>query len=188
MIQWRAGQQTAATPSRMSYTDREYSIHTRVTMMTKAMLIALVPWLWLVLFVQPLSAANVAPDSLTLDAILNEYESLKPKVMALATAIREARRSGQAIESGKILLVRKDAGDFLKRLRRYDKDHLRAAKGVKTYTDREKVLRLFHISDAIYRLLEAETKATDFQMLGLKYEEMWKQADAALAGNQPIDR
>jgi hypothetical protein len=44
------------------------------------------------------------------------------------------------------------------------------------------------VCDAIHRLLEAETKATDFQMLGLKYEETWKQADAALADNQTADR
>jgi arginine/lysine/ornithine decarboxylase len=108
--------------------------------------------------------------------------------MALATDIREARKIDQVIESGKVLLVRKDVGELVKTLRRYDKNHLRAAKGAKTYPDREKILRLFHVCDAIHRLLEAETKATDFQMLGLKYEEMWKQADAALAGSQTVDR
>jgi hypothetical protein len=148
----------------------------------------LVSLLWLLSFVQPLSVAGVMTDSPTLDTIISEYDSLKPKVMALASDIREARKAGQAIESGKVLLVRKDVGELVKTLRRYDKNHLRAAKGVKTYPDREKILRLFHVCDAIHRLLDAETKATDFQMLGLKYEEMWRQADAALAGSQTIDR
>lgn len=149
---------------------------------------ALVSLLWLFSFMQPLSAAGAVPDSPTLDTIVSEYDRLKPMVMALAADIREARKVGQAIESGKVLLVRKDVGELVKTLRRYDKNHLRAAKGVKTYPDREKILRLFHVCDAIYRLLEAETKATDFQMLGLKYEEMWRQADAAFAGSQVIER
>lgn len=164
---------------------------TIATMLTKAMRIALAHLLWLLFFIQPLSvlsAATAATDRLGLDTILSEYESLKPKIMALAVDIREARKNGQAIESGKILLVRREVSEFVKRLRRYDKDHLRASKGTKTYPDREKILRLFHASDAIHRLLEAETKSTDFQMLGVKYEDMWKQADAALAGNQTIDR
>lgn len=149
---------------------------------------ALVLLLWLLSFVQPLSTASAITDNPTLETIVSEYDRLKPKVMALATDIREARKTGQAIESGKVLLVRKDVGELVKTLRRYDKDHLRAAKGAKTYPDREKILRLFHVCDAIHRLLEAETKATDFQMLGLKYEEMWRQADAALAGSQTVDR
>ena len=149
---------------------------------------ALVPLLWLLSFIHPLSASSAITDSPTLDTIVSEYDRLKPKVMALTADIRDARKVGQAIESGKVLLVRKDLGELVKTLRRYDKDHLRAAKGVKTYPDREKVLRLFHVCDAIHRLLEAETKATDFQMLGLKYEELWRQADATLAGSQAIDR
>lgn len=149
---------------------------------------ALVPLLWLLSFIHPLSASSAITDSPTLDTIVSEYDRLKPKVMALTADIRDARKIGQAIESGKVLLVRKDLGELVKTLRRYDKDHLRAAKGVKTYPDREKVLRLFHVCDAIHRLLEAETKATDFQMLGLKYEELWRQADATLAGSQAIDR
>lgn len=149
---------------------------------------ALVPLLWLLSFIHPLSASSAITDSPTLDTIVSEYDRLKPKVMALTADIRDARKVGQAIESGKVLLVRKDLGELVKTLRRYDKDHLRAAKGVKTYPDREKVLRLFHVCDAIHRLLEAETKATDFQMLGLKYEELWRQADATLAGSQTIDR
>jgi hypothetical protein len=164
-------------------------------MSTKAILIALAAFMCLLSFIHPLSAVNAATavtnttNSPTLEAILSEYSSgLKPKVIALAADIREARKNGQAMESGKILLVRRDVSEFVKRLRRYDKDHLRAAKGVKTYPEREKILRLFHASDAIYRLLEAETKSTDFQMLGVKYEDMWKQADAALAGDQTVDR
>lgn len=149
---------------------------------------ALVPLLWLLSFIHPLSASSAITDSPTLDTIISEYDRLKPKVMALTADIRDARKIGQAIESGKVLLVRKDLGELVKTLRRYDKDHLRAAKGVKTYPDREKVLRLFHVCDAVHRLLEAETKATDFQMLGLKYEELWRQADATLAGSQTIDR
>ena len=149
---------------------------------------ALVPVLWLLTFIQSLSVAGAMTDSPTLDTIVSEYDSLKPKVMALAADIREARKVGQAIESGKVLLVRKDVGELVKTLRRYDKNHLRAAKGVKTYPDRQKILRLFHVCDAIHRLLDAETKATDFQMLGLKYEETWKQADAALADSQALDR
>ena len=149
---------------------------------------ALVPLLWLLSFIHPLSASSAITDSPTLDTIISEYDRLKPKVMALTADIRDARKIGQAIESGKVLLVRKDLGELVKTLRRYDKDHLRAAKGVKTYPDREKVLRLFHVCDAVHRLLEAETKATDFHMLGLKYEELWRQADATLAGSQAIDR
>lgn len=149
---------------------------------------ALVPLLWLLSFIHPLSASSAITDSPTLDTIISEYDRLKPKVMALTADIRDARKVGQAIESGKVLLVRKDLGELVKTLRRYDKDHLRAAKGVKTYPDREKVLRLFHVCDAVHRLLEAETKATDFHMLGLKYEELWRQADATLAGSQTIDR
>ncbi|HET7057601.1 MAG TPA: hypothetical protein VFI05_02650 [Nitrospiraceae bacterium] len=157
-------------------------------MSTNARRMALVLLLWLLSFVQPLSTASAITDNPTLETIVSEYDRLKPKVMALATDIREARKTGQVIESGKVLLVRKDVGELVKTLRRYDKDHLRAAKGAKTYPDREKILRLFHVCDAIHRLLEAETKATDFQMLGLKYEEMWRQADAALAGSQTVDR
>jgi hypothetical protein len=159
-----------------------------MTMSTNARLMALVPLLWLLSIIHPLSAANASADSPTLDMIVSEYHRLKLHVLALTTDIREARKIGQAIESGKVLLVRKDIGDLVKTIRRYDKDHLRAAKGVKTYPDRQKILRLFHVCDAIHRLLEAETKATDFQMLGLKYEETWKQADAALADNQTADR
>jgi hypothetical protein len=159
-----------------------------MTMSTNARRMALVPLLWLLSVVQPLSIASAITDSPTLETIVSEYDRLKPKVMALATDIREARKIDQVIESGKVLLVRKDVGELVKTLRRYDKNHLRAAKGAKTYPDREKILRLFHVCDAIHRLLEAETKATDFQMLGLKYEEMWKQADAALAGSQTVDR
>jgi hypothetical protein len=160
-------------------------------MSTKAILIALASLVCLLFFIQPLSVVSVATaamNSPTLDAILSEYSGLKPKVMALTADIRDARKNGQAIGSGKILLVRREVSEFVKRLRRYDKDHLRAAKGVKTYPDREKILRLFHASDAIHRLLEAETKSTDFQMLGVKYEDMWKHADAALAGDQTFDR
>lgn len=160
-------------------------------MFTKAILIALASFVYVLSLIQPLpavSAATEARNGSTLDAVLAEYSGLKPKVLALAAAIREARKNGQAIESGKILLVRREVSEFVKRLRRYDKEHLRAAKGVKTYPDREKILRLFHASDAIHRLLEAEMKSTDFQMLGVKYEDMWKQADAALAGNQTVDR
>jgi hypothetical protein len=149
---------------------------------------ALVPLLWLLSIIQPLSAASASADSPTLEMILSEYHKLKPHVLALTTDIRDARKTGQAIESGKILLVRKDIGELVKTIRRYDKDHLRAAKGVKSYPDRQKILRLFHVCDAIHRLLDAETKATDFQMLGLKYEETWKQADAALADSQALDR
>ena len=163
-------------------------------MSTKATVIALASLACVLAFIQPLSAVSAASDaprtmnSSTLDTILAEYSGLKPKVMALAADIREARKNGQAIESGKILLVRREVSEFVKRLRRYDKDHLRAAKGVKTYPDREKILRLFHASDAIHRLIEAETKSTDFQMLGVKYEDLWKQADTALAGDQTADR
>jgi uncharacterized protein with von Willebrand factor type A (vWA) domain len=160
-------------------------------MSTKAILIVLASLVCLLSFIQPLSAVSAATNttnSATLEAILSEYSGLKPKVMALAADIREARKNGHAIESGKILLVRREVSEFVKQLRRYDKDHLRAAKGVKTYPDREKILRLFHASDAIHRLLEAETKSTDFQMLGVKYEDMWKHADAALAGDQTVDR
>src|SRR5438067_4191844 len=121
---------------------------------TNARLMALVRLLWLLTFIQPLSTAGAMTDSPTLDTIIAEYNSLKPKVMALAADIREARKVGQAIESGKVLLVRKDVGELVKTLRRYDKDHLRAAKGVKTYPDREKILRLFHVCDAIHRLLD----------------------------------
>jgi hypothetical protein len=159
-----------------------------------AILIALASFVWLLPFIHPVSAVDAASaatdatNSSTLDAILSEYSGLKPKVMALAADIREARKNGHALEPGKILLVRRDVSEFVKRLRRYDKDHLRAAKGVKTYPDREKILRLFHASDAIHRLLEAETKSTDFQMLGVKYEDMWKLADAALTGDQTLDR
>jgi len=145
--------------------------------------------LWLL--VHPLSAVSAAAapaDSMTLNAIVSEYDRLKPKVLALVADIREARKAGRSIESGQVLLVRKEVSEFIKMLRRYDKDHLRAAKGVKTYPDREKILRLFHVSDLIFRLIDAETKATDFQMLGLKYEESWEQADAARAGNQTDDR
>ena len=162
-------------------------------MSTKAILIALASLVCILSFIQPLyavsgTAATNATNSPTLDVILSEYSGLKPKIMALAADIREARKNGRAIESGKILLVRRDVSEFVKRLRRYDKDHLRAAKGVKTYPDRENILRLFHASDAIHRLLEAETKSSDFQMLGVKYEDMWKQADAALSGDQTVDR
>jgi uncharacterized protein with von Willebrand factor type A (vWA) domain len=160
-------------------------------MSTRAILIALASLACLLSFIQPLSeasAATAATNSSRLDAIFSEYSGLKPKVTALAADIREARKNGQAIESGKILLVRREISEFVKQLRRYDKDHLRAAKGVKTYPDREKILRLFHASDAIHRLLEAEMKSTDFQMLGVKYEDMWKQADAALATDQSVDR
>ena len=162
-------------------------------MSTKPILIALASLVCILSFIQPLyavsgTAATNATNSPTLDAILSEYSGLKPKIMALAADIREARKNGRAIESGKILLVRRDVSEFVKRLRRYDKDHLRAAKGVKTYPDRENILRLFHASDAIHRLLEAETKSSDFQMLGVKYEDMWKQADAALSGDQTVDR
>ncbi|MBA3754457.1 MAG: hypothetical protein H0X01_10050 [Nitrospira sp.] len=163
-------------------------------MSLKAILSALASLMCLLFFIHPLSVVNAATappnvtNSSTLDSILSEYSGLKPKVMALAQDIREARKNGQGIESGKILLVRREVSEFVKQLRRYDKDHLRAAKGVKTYPDREKILRLFHASDAIYRLLEAETRSTDFQMLGVKYEDMWKQADAALAGDQAVDR
>ena len=162
-------------------------------MSTKPILIALASLVCILSFIQPLyavsgTAATNATNSPTLDAILSEYSGLKPKIMALAADIREARKNGRAIESGKILLVRRDVSEFVKRLRRYDKDHLRAAKGVKTYPDRENILRLFHASDAIHRLVEAETKSSDFQMLGVKYVDMWKQADAALTGDQTVDR
>lgn len=163
-------------------------------MSTKTILLALASLVCVLSFIYPLSEVNASTaatnvtTSPTLEAILSEYSSLKPKVTALATDIREARKNGQAMESGKILLVRRDVSEFVKRLRRYDKDHLRAAKGVKTYPDREKILRLFHASDAIHRLLEAETKSTDFQMLGVKYEDMWKHADAALTRDQTVDR
>lgn len=148
-------------------------------------MLGLVPLLCVFLVVPP---ALDAADNMTLDTVLSNYESLKPHVMTLTGDIREARKDGRAIDPGKILLVRKELSDFVKMLRRYDKDHLRAAKGVKTYPDRDKILRLFHVSDAIYRWLEAETKSTDFQILGLKYEEMWKQADGALAGGPSRDR
>ena len=147
--------------------------------------------LWPLSIIHPLSsvpAATAAADSITLSAIVSEYDELKPKVRALVADIRDARKIGQRIESGKVLLVRKDLGDLVKILRRYDKDHLRAAKGVKTYADREHILRLLHVSDLIHRLIEAETKATDFQMLAQKYEETWEQAEAARAGNAPNDR
>jgi hypothetical protein len=163
-------------------------------MSIKTILIALAFFVCVLSVIYPLSEVNAttaatnAINSPTLEAILSEYSDLKPKVMALAADIREARKNGHAMESGKILLVRRDVSEFVKRLRRYDKDHLRAAKGVKTYPDREKILRLFHASDAIHRLLEAETKSTDFQMLGVKYEDMWKQADAALTGDQTDNR
>lgn len=163
-------------------------------MSTKAIRIALASLVCLLSVIEPLSAVSAVSagtntmNSPTLDAILSEYSGLKPKVMALAAEIREARKNGQAIESGKILLVRREVSEFVKQLRRYDKDHLRAAKGVKTYPDREKILRLFHVSDAIHRLLEAETKSIDFQMLGVKYEDLWKQADAALTSDPTVDR
>jgi hypothetical protein len=160
-------------------------------MSIKAIRIALASLVCLLSVIEPLCAASAVTNmtnSPTLDAILSQYSGLKPKVMALATEIREARKNGQAIESGKILLVRREVSEFIKELRRYDKNHLRAAKGVKTYPDREKILRLFHVSDAIHRLLEAETKSTDFQMLGVKYEDLWKQADATLAGDLTVDR
>ena len=152
--------------------------------------IALGLLLWPLFFLHPLSvcAATALTDSITLSAIVSAYEELKPKVRALVADMREARKVGQRVESGKVLLVRKDLGDVVKTLRRYDKDHLRAAKGAKTYPDREQILRLLHASDLIHRLIEAETKATDFQMLALKYEETWRQADAARAEHGPDDR
>lgn len=161
-------------------------------MSTKMRVVARVFVVCLLLFTPPLSARSAdragATTSPTLDAILSEYHGLKPKVVTLVDDIRQARKNGQTVESGKILLVRRDVSEFVKRLRRYDKDHLRAAKGVKTYPDREKILRLFHASDAIHRLIEAEAKSVDFLMLGLKYEDMWKQADTAMAGDQSVDR
>jgi hypothetical protein len=161
---------------------------TPMSLSSNAMRLALIPFLWLLMCTEPLSAATSDTESPTIDSVFLQYENLKPKVTALASDIRDARKEGRSIESGRILLVRKEVGDFVKALRRYDKDHLRAAKGAKTYPDREKLLRLFHISDAVHRWIEAETKATDFQILGLKYEDMWKQADAALTDKQTTDR
>jgi hypothetical protein len=160
-------------------------------MSIKAIRIALASLVCFLSVIEPLCAVSAGTNtrnSPTLDAILSEYSGLKPKIMALTAEIREARKNGQAIESGRILLVRREVSEFVKQLRRYDKDHLRAAKGVKTYPDRDKILRLFHVSDAIHRLLEAETKSTDFQMLGVKYEDLWKQADAALTSDPTVDR
>ena len=159
-----------------------------MTMSTNARLLALVPLLWLLFIIQPLSAASASADSPTLEMIVSEYHRLKPHILALTTDIRDARKIGQAIESGKFCSSERTSENWSKRSGEYDKDHLRAAKGVKTYPARQKILRLFHVCDAIHRLLDAETKATDFQMLGLKYEETWKQADAALADNQTADQ
>jgi len=162
-----------------------------MTMSMTVRLVALGLLLSLPAIIHPLSsvrAATVAADSMTLSAIVSQYDELKPKVRALVADIREARKAGQRIESGKVLLVRKDLGDLVRTLRRYDKDHLRAAKGAKTYPDREHILRLLHASDLIHRLIEAETKATDFQMLALKYEEAWGQAEVAREGIQTDER
>jgi hypothetical protein len=171
--------------------DIEHYIQHEIIMSTKVILITLISFVCVLSLIHPPPAVNASTEankSSTFDAIFSEYSGLKQKVLALAADIREARKNGRAIEPGKILLVRREVSEFVKRLRRYDKDHLRAAKGVKTYPDREKILRLFHASDAIHRLLEAETKSTDFQMLGVKYEDMWRQADAALTGDQTVDR
>ena len=162
-----------------------------MTMSMTVRLVALSLLLSLPSIIHPLSsalAATAAADSMTLSAIVSQYDELKPKVRALVADIREARKAGQRIESGKVLLVRKDLGDLVRTLRRYDKDHLRAAKGAKTYPDREHILRLLHASDLIHRLIEAETKATDFQMLALKYEEAWGQAEVAREGIQTDER
>lgn len=149
---------------------------------------ALPPFLLLVTLLLTTAALAADIDDRTLTSVFSQYENLKPTVTALVGDIREARKEGRSVEQGKVLLVRKQIGDFVKALRRYDKDHLRAAKGAKTYPDREKVVRLFHITDAIHRWIDAETKAADFQLLGLKYEDMWKQADGALAGDRTMDR
>lgn len=162
-----------------------------MTMSTSARLVAfslLLSFLSIIHPLSPVAAATAAANSVTLSTIVSNYEEFKPKVRALVAEIREARKVGQRIDSGKVLLVRKDLGDLVKTLRRYDKDHLRAAKGAKTYPDREQILRLLHASDLIHRLIEAETKATDFQMLALKYEETWGQAEVAREGNQTDER
>lgn len=130
---------------------------------------------------------SVASEEPTLAAILAEYDRVKPGVHALTDEIRESRKAGAASISGKTLEVRKQIGDLVKRLRQFDKEHLRASKGARTYADRSTILKLFHTCDAMLRLIDAETKSTDFQLLGLKYEEMWKQADTALTGGQLSD-
>ena len=130
---------------------------------------------WLAIFVHPLSAA---PEEPTLPKIIHAYDQLKPHVMTRAGEIREARKRGEGVSSSQTLEVRKEIADLVRMLRRFNKDHLRAAKGAKTYPDRTKILRLFHTCDMMLRLLDAETKSSDFQLLGLKYEEMWKQAES----------
>lgn len=127
------------------------------------------------------SAATV--EEVTPASILADYERMKPAVVTLTNEIRDARKTGGASVSGRTLETRKKIGDFVKTLRRFDKEQLRASKGAKTYPERSTILKLFHACDVMLRLIDAETKSADFQMLGLKYEEMWKQANASLKGN-----
>jgi len=161
--------------------------HMRVTFPVRLIFLCVLFTAGTALFVHPLAAA---PEEATLPMIIAAYEQLKPHVMTRASEIREARKRGAGVSSGQTLEVRKEIADLVKMLRRFDKDHLRAAKGAKTYPDRTKILKLFHTCDMMLRLLDAETKSIDFQVLGLKYEEMWKQAENSQApetADKPVE-
>lgn len=117
----------------------------------------------------------------TVAQFLDEYHALAEKTAPLLNDIRGGRQRGELIKRDDVLIMRKAVSDLMKKIRKYDQDHvLGARRKGRPYEERADVLTLLRACDGMNRVLDAEVKVNDWLQLVRRYEESWKQAEAAL--------
>jgi len=141
-----------------------------------------------------LSQAAFASPAVQVEGLVSEYDDLAVKANALIEEFRDVRKAGGVPDREKGLLVRRAVGEFMKKVRRYDREHaLAAARRKVPYENRPQVLNVLKACDQMQGTLEIEMKANDFLQLGIRYEQKWREADLRLrtsgsGGGQIIDK
>jgi hypothetical protein len=133
-----------------------------------------------------LSQTTFAEPPMQIDSLVSEYDDLAVKANALIEEFREVRKTGTVPDREKGLLLRREVGELMKKVRRYDREHALAATRRKVpYEDRPHVLNVLKACDQMQGTLEIEMKANDFLQLGMRYEQKWRDADLRLRESEP---
>ncbi|WP_447976859.1 hypothetical protein [Candidatus Nitrospira bockiana] len=120
-----------------------------------------------------------------LNELRAEYHDLAAQAEPLLTAVREARRDGNISDRDQVLFLRKAIGDLLKKIRRYDQEHVLALRRRQIpYDERRQVLDLLRAADEMNRTLEAEMRANDWLRLAEKSEQAWRRAHEQIVEKQ----
>jgi len=144
-------------------------------MCRKATLASLLCLVWIA------STAVVSAQPTTPAHFVSEYHELVKKATPLLEEIRAARQRGELIKRDDVLLMRKAVSDLIRKVRKYDQDHVLAArrKGL-AYDERSEILTVLRACDGMNRVLDAEIKVNDWLQLVRRYEDSWKQAEQAM--------